>query len=284
MDITPYPTLRRMFALLPALVLVLGVACIALSHQRAKQGKTALSRSTVAWLVPQLLTCAFLTVYAANHMLLTRTRWFGYACAMLLVAMLLVIVRDPVLDLVLGSKPGAEAAEKDHEPEAAVEPTKPARRWPRVAAHVLLTIVAILAMSFFTILAMENAIQEHPMAKLETFPYLLELGLVCLAGVTLYLLSGRRGAAVVALPLILTIYGLVNYFMLKFKGTVLIPADLMALETAATVAGTYSYEMAHTCVYSLAWMAIALAFCSYLVPCRTKVLAPTRVLAKHGER
>ena len=71
--------------------------------------------------------------------------------------------------------------------------------------------------------------------------------------------------------------------MLKFKGTVLIPADLMALETAATVAGSYYYEMAHTCVYSLAWMAIALAFCSYLVPCRTKVLAPARLLAKHGE-
>ena len=294
MDITPYPTLHRMFALLPALVLVLGVACIALSHQRAKKGKPALSRSTVAWLVPQLLTCAFLTAYAVNHMLLTRARWFGYACAMLLVAMLIVVCRDRVLDLVLGPKPAGtkapanapdadEAAEKDHGPEAAVEAAKPARQWPRVVAHVLLTIVAILAMAFFAILAMENAIQEHPMMKLETFPYLLELGLVCLAGVTLYLLSGRRGAAVAALPVILTIYGLVNYFMLKFKGTVLIPADLMALETAATVAGSYSYEMAHTCVYSLAWMAIALAFCSYLVPCRTKVLAPARLLAKHGE-
>ena len=131
MDITPYPTLHRMLALLPALVLVLGVACIALSHQRAKKGKPALSRSTVAWLVPQLLTCAFLTAYAVNHMLLTRARWFGYACAMLLVAMLIVVCRDRVLDLVLGPKPAGtkapanapdadEAAEKDHGPEAAV--------------------------------------------------------------------------------------------------------------------------------------------------------------------
>ena len=44
-----------------------------------------------------------------------------------------------------------------------------------------------------------------------------------------------------------------QYFVTQFRGSPMMPADLMALETAASVSSGYSYELRTTAMLAIAW-------------------------------
>ena len=69
----------------------------------------------------------------------------------------------------------------------------------------------------------------------------LELAMVGLLLLALTLLGQRRGAWAIPVPFLCLAAGLGQHYVMKFKGTAFMPSDLLALRTAAAVAGNYDY-------------------------------------------
>ena len=92
--------------------------------------------------------------------------------------------------------------------------------------------------------------------------FALECLFALLVLAALYFLCMRRGAAPAAGVAAFALVGVAQYFVLSFKGSVILPSDLYALGTAAAVSGGYRYGIdsgvlnACTCV-ALAWCLLA---------------------------
>lgn len=88
-------------------------------------------------------------------------------------------------------------------------------------------------------------------------PYLwIQLAMVASAVLAAYFLCGRRGEAVTALIWICALAGLGLYYVYNFKGTVVLPSDLLALGTAAAVAGGYTYNISTPALAGLSWAVV----------------------------
>ncbi len=59
----------------------------------------------------------------------------------------------------------------------------------------------------------------------------------------LYSLIGRLHIALLLETLVFMVYGLANYFVLSFRGQPILPWDFYSIETAASVAGDFRYEL-----------------------------------------
>ena len=290
MTIHDFPALPPWAIAVPVAIAVVGIALLLASWLLGrKAGRKAPARSTLAWMLPQLVAIAFLATYIGMGMVKSEVHQFAMSSAMITVAVIAVAARDWVLAFALGEpmlrrtgKEGPEDLDDADAEDVDDEPVPRRRSRARVTLHFLVTSIAILGVGFSSLMSMESCIQENPIAVLRTFPFLIELGLLCGLSLTIYLLSQRHGAPALLVPAVTLAFGVANYFVLQFKGSVLIPSDLMAIDTAAEVAGTYTYTIAHTVIRGIAWFCCAAAACSYLVPCRQRPLLGTRVLRRLG--
>lgn len=82
----------------------------------------------------------------------------------------------------------------------------------------------------------------------------LELGIISLLVCGLFFACGRRKGGPIAAILICFGIGLAQHYMSSFKGTAILPSDLMSLGTAAAVAGGYDYTPG-----AMAWIGLAAA-------------------------
>ena len=108
-------------------------------------------------------------------------------------------------------------------------------------------------------------------------PYYAGLNLALLAGLfgICYFVGQRSRAAVAAFLLACLAAGTANYFVIMFKGQPVVPADLFALSTAASVGSSYSFELDASLLASIA---LFLGYCAALVPdAEAAALLPTRL-------
>ena len=98
--------------------------------------------------------------------------------------------------------------------------------------------------------------------KIEPYYVMLQWLIVLGVMATLYFLGQRRGAA--ALPAVLLAYviGLAQYFTYEFKGTAILPGDVTALRTAASVGGNYTYSVGTSALVGLSYGLAAVALLS----------------------
>ncbi len=124
------------------------------------------------------------------------------------------------------------------------------------------------------------------------FPYstgLFSMGLnylalnVALIGafvLAVWLFAQRRMFGLIIALAVCLLVGLADYFLMLFKGTTILPSDLMALSTAAQVAGGYAAVFHDSALVSLA---VFLAFSAFLVclpnPGLTRVRVAVNVVA-----
>ncbi len=79
----------------------------------------------------------------------------------------------------------------------------------------------------------------------------IELAAIFLGCVTLLLMFQGRGAGIAVAAVVCMVIGLGQYFVLRFKGTVVLPSDLTSLNTAASVAGGYDYIVDQGALYGI---------------------------------
>ena len=125
--------------------------------------------------------------------------------------------------------------------------------------------VILAAVSFLTYVAMELAWNES-LLTIDWVGEALALGVIALGALALYFAGQRRGGLVAVGSAALTLAGVAQYFVLKFKGTTITPADVTAIGTAAEVAGGFDYELGDLAFFAFALQAAASFLCSLLLP------------------
>lgn len=90
---------------------------------------------------------------------------------------------------------------------------------------------------------------------------LMFVGLMLLA---LYFATLRRGVGPALGVVACAACGLAQYFVASFKGTAILPSDLLSLGTALSVSGGYAYELKDSAVSCLSLASVALGLCSLI--------------------
>ncbi len=85
----------------------------------------------------------------------------------------------------------------------------------------------------------------------------------------LFFLTRRSRTAVIGGSLFFLIVGLINYFVVDFRSSPLVPWDIFSLRTAASVAGNYEYHITLSCgivILLYALLMVGGIFCTYRLP------------------
>lgn len=86
----------------------------------------------------------------------------------------------------------------------------------------------------------------------------LNLIIIATIFIVIYAVFNSFKVAIIGLNLITVIFGVANYFVVIFRGTGLLAVDILNIETAANVAGGYSYTLSYN-VYLLIMSAMAVS-------------------------
>ena len=121
----------------------------------------------------------------------------------------------------------------------------------------------LIAISVLGVLALECCCN----AKLHTIGpqfWAVELALVASSLCGLWFLCGRRGVGPALGLVALTTIGIVQHYVLEFRGTAILPSDIFALGTALSVGGGYTYEISSGMLFGFAALSAGLGCCSLL--------------------
>ena len=122
--------------------------------------------------------------------------------------------------------------------------------------RLALTCVILLACALLGFLALELPYNTDLLAMAPNF-VALEVALVTGILLFLLLLFQSRGAGLTLGVALLWVAGLAQFFVFSFKGTAILPSDLLALDTAATVSAAYEYSVNGAVALGLACVLLA---------------------------
>ena len=83
---------------------------------------------------------------------------------------------------------------------------------------------------------------------------------------SLYFLGQRTGVLALLVSFASFGFGVAQHFVLKFKGTSILPSDLLVLGTAAEVSSGYDFVLSQWNIYALCGLAACFALLSLLIP------------------
>lgn len=145
--------------------------------------------------------------------------------------------------------------------------------WGRIAGLVGMLIYPLLA------LFLVESLYQNPFEQgfiMIFFNYLIYLGIYLIC----FFLTGRFRSTFIIGNTITFLFGMVNYFVMEFRGIPVCPWDLFSLGTAGNVAGGYSYQL------NLPLIGRILCVCAMNVSvihmCKQKISRPLRVTAFGG--
>ncbi len=135
------------------------------------------------------------------------------------------------------------------------------RYTPPKWAHRLQVITATLLCAVATLCMLET-FNRNTVSAMRAGALLLGLLLILALYLLLFALIGRLSTAIVAASSVLLAFGLVDFFVMLFRGTpFVLPGDIYAIGTAASVAGSYHLRLdpvffpailQYLCVYVIA--------------------------------
>ena len=125
--------------------------------------------------------------------------------------------------------------------------------------------LAILVVgSYLTFIAIEMP-SNPDLTQFNLYGMLIEIVIVFLVMLALHMLFQRTGVGSALACVIFFVAGLAEYFVVEFKGTPIMASDVLALGTAATVSGDYTYSLNASVVGGLA-LALATILLLSLTP------------------
>lgn len=83
--------------------------------------------------------------------------------------------------------------------------------------------------------------------------------IVIVLALVLYAVSNSFKAAIIGTTVISTVFGLANYFVILFRGTGILAVDFFSIQTAANVAGGYTYRFTYP-IYLFIMTSVAICF------------------------
>lgn len=126
-----------------------------------------------------------------------------------------------------------------------IQPPTPFRRKPLDALeelHVLLTHVLFLIGPLVSLLVVEILNETDPIENLNWTELWMNLVLYAILWLVFWLVLGRRRRAAAAGSIFFFLAGLINHYVLEFKGIILFPHDIANWKTALNVMNTYDFS------------------------------------------
>lgn len=148
--------------------------------------------------------------------------------------------------------------ERDLVRERLLQIAGPAGRFahPLIACVILLFLAGAGATLGLEIPSNHNLLWMYPLCLL------LEWSLITAIMAGVFFISQRRHTPPAVVAVLMSILGIVEYFIITFKSMPIAPGDISALSTAMAVAGTgYSYILSPFCLYGMAFMAVSVQLC-----------------------
>lgn len=112
--------------------------------------------------------------------------------------------------------------------------------------------------------------------------WLVELLFVAGFQAVLWLLCGKRGGGPAVGAIILTVIGVLQHYVLEFRGTSILPSDVLAASTALSVSGGYAYGLSSEMLGGFFACLAAIGMASLLWPARNLDLADKTVRQVQG--
>ena len=129
-------------------------------------------------------------------------------------------------------------------------PNKP-RRFPRMAAvihkivgddkKVFLSRVLFLLGPLVALFQVELLNETNPYLNLEPDEFIMNMVWYAIAFFISWLIFGRRRRAAVAACCFFEVIGIINHYVLEFRGRILVPHDIAAIRTAVNVVDEYDF-------------------------------------------
>lgn len=231
--------------------LSVGLVLIVLAIRRARRIPQARTRGSVAGSVAWGVALLAWIGYDAGGLVRCQSAWLAPLVTVLLAAL-------SALTLIA---PGIKAS-RARTPLAVVRPL-----------FVLLCIPVALFL-------LEWPYNQELFAFLDD-PALLELnlGLVGMGLLTLWFVGQRRNGTLLAGLVVCFVIGIANYFLVLFKGQTILPADVLALSTAAEVSSSYVFFVSDSVVVALCvLLAAALVLAILPSPRLTRLTVPVNLI------
>lgn len=225
--------------------LVAAVALIAVCARRLVLDRKAgrrIAPSDVAWLAPHVLLLAVVAAFAVSGHLDAQAGRLEIAAYSLVVLAcgLMVLARRRVGDALDGLSRGVATG-----------------------LRVFIACTALIAVSLASAWVVDFAWMESIGGiQLQFFSVTALLFLV--VSTALYFLGQRTGALVAVVPLCAVGFGIAQHFVVMFKGTPIMPMDLLSLKTAGAIAAGYEYVLTSNMVRALCVTALSLCALSYV--------------------
>ena len=142
-------------------------------------------------------------------------------------------------------------------------------RAPAGLVRALRDAVVLFASTWLTLVGMELVWNERALSMDPTGTW-IEMDLIGLFLLALYFAAQRRGVAAAVGSAALYVVGMANGFVLAYKGEVIMPSDLLALGTAASVGGGLHFELGGRAFLALAAQAVATCLTACPLPCQAR--------------
>ena len=222
---------------------------------------------TMLWLLPFTALCWALYTLTYNGMLICSNEDVAPLATAIGVGLAVALFREPILGVLdaLTARGGSCSRIGGLTAEA----------WRSLAGLVVCTICGIIAI--------ETPWNEAA-GDIATSYFLIDFVVIFCVLVALFFLGQRTGWLVGVGLVACFALGIGQTFVIEFKGTALLPADLMALSTAAEVSSGYTYNVTTPMLGAALALAVGLIFCCLMRPCigapkRAWLLRPVANLA-----
>lgn len=138
---------------------------------------------------------------------------------------------------------------------------RPAAEGLRAARDVVALVCVSIASALIIDIAWSGTFGEIPVRYVEfTAVLFASFGLIA------YALGQRTGILMCLIPIAAAGFGVAQYFVVQLKGAAILPSDLLALGTAAAVAGAYDFILTPQIFYVLCAAGVCVCALSFVWP------------------
>lgn len=154
------------------------------------------------------------------------------------------------------------------------------------AMRICRDIAAIIATTILSFFALELP-WNNSLSSISINNAMISLTIIGLVQTGLYFLAQRRGVGLGVGSIAWTLIGIAELFVARFKQSAIMPSDLLALGTAASVGGEYTYSITQYVLQAILCGAIALTVAAFVQPDSKlasikRLLTPNQQLGQHS--
>ncbi len=228
-----------------AVALVAALACV-LAYQYKKEHR--IHPTTILWALPFLASEILVATWNVMGICWADISSLNLHADITFICGVVTMLRRPVFDLLDRSE----------------------SRFAPHAIRIVRDLLAMVAAAVISVISLETACNTVSIEQIPFAFFWVSVAIVFIIMLLLYFIGQRTGALCCLAVVTCCGLGIAQHFVIKFKGTALLPSDLLAIQTAAAVSDGYTFTFNSNIITALAWAAPAVTLLSFISPARPR--------------